>query len=275
MFSYEEHDYLQEQTIAEVVKNAIHIYRTHFRKFFFSYFLLMLPATLLGFAGVAVFGDNVLLGFAIYETVGFVAGSVASLIVILIVSDICLGEPPSVKRAWKHISLLLLVKLVLTTILVYSLFLILTLIGFGLVILLSKVPLLSYFVYVIYSILVIVLVPVLVSLFLFVPAIVALENRWAFGAMMRSVTLGYGYHLRNFVIVCMMFVLVTLLPIMLYFVSFFTGSEWAPALGICLYYIIGFLIQPLGLIYIILLYYDIRVRKEGYDNAALAEDLRH
>jgi len=274
MFSYEERDYLQEQTIAEVVKNAIHIYRTYFRKFFFSYFLLVLPATFLGFAGVAFSGENFLLGLAVYETVGFVAASVASLIVILVVSDICLGEPPSVKRAWKHISVFLLVKLLLTSLLVYSLFSMVAVIGLGLVFLLDKVPLLS-FAYLIYFIFVLVLIPVLVSLFLFVPAIVVLENRWAFPALKRSVTLGYGYHVRNFVIVCMMFVLVTVLPFMLYIVSFFTGSEWAPALGICLYYVIGFLIQPLGLIYIILLYYDIRVRKEGYDSAALAEDLRH
>ena len=274
MFSYEEHDYLQEQTIAEVVKNAIHIYRTYFRKFFFSYFLLMLPATILGFAGVAVSGDNFLLGLAVYETVGFVAAGVASLMVILVVSDICLGEPPSVKRAWKHISVSLVIKLLLTTLLVYSIFFILAPIGMGVAAaLLATLP--TLFAYIFFTLFVMLLVPALVSWFLFVPAIVVLENRWGFRAMKRSVTLGYDYHLRNFVIVCMMFGLVTLLPFILYVVFLITGSEWAPALGFCFYYIVGFLIQPLGLIYIILLYYDIRVRKEGYDSAALAEDLRH
>lgn len=274
MFSYEERDYLQEQTIAEVVKNALQIYRTYFRKFFFSYFLLLLPATLLGIAGMVIFGDNFLLGFAVYEAVGFVAAGVASLIVMVVVSDICLGELPSVKRAWKHISVFLVVKLLLTNLLVYSLFLILGLIGLALAIFLDKLPT-PAFAYIFFVLFLMLLLPALVSWFLFVPAIVVLENRWGFRAMKRSVTLGYDYHLRNFVIVCLMFGIVTLVPLILYVVSLFTGNEWAPVLGFFLYYITGFLIQPLGLIYIILLYYDIRVRKEGYDSAALAEDLRH
>lgn len=275
MFSYEERDYLQEQTIAEIVKNALHIYRKYFGKFFLSYFLLMLPATGLGFLGLIVFNDSFSLGTSIYFAVGFVGSSVASLVVTIVVSDICLGELPSIKRAWKHISVRLVGKLLVTNLLFYSLFFVVILPGLFFIGLLFQSQLPSW-VYGVYAVLVILLFFALISWFLFVPAIVVLENRWGFRAMKRSVTLGYGYHVRNFVIVCMMFGLVTLVPFILYIISLLIDSEvWGPLLGIGLYYVIGFLIQPLGLIYILLIYYDIRVRKEGYDSSALTEDLRH
>jgi len=37
---------------------------------------------------------------------------------------------------------------------------------------------------------------------------------------------------------------------------------------------VAMIIAPLFFITVVLLYYDSRVRKEAYDNAALAEDLR-
>jgi len=275
MFSHEERDYLQEQTIAEIVKNALTIYRKYFKKFFLSYFLLMLPATGLGFLGFIVFNDSIFLGLSIYWGVGFVASSVASLIVTIVVSDICLGELPSIKRAWKHISVRLVGKLLVTHLLFYVIFFVVIVSAFLLILWLDSaaLPSWSYFVYLPLMLLVFL---ALISWFLFVPTIVVLENRWGFRAMKRSVTLGYGYHIRNFIILCMMFVLVTLLPFILYVISFSTGSgTWGTLLGVFLYYVIGFLIQPLGLIYTVLLYYDMRVRKEGYDSSALAEDLRH
>jgi hypothetical protein len=275
MFSYEERDYLQEQTIAEIVKNALSIYWRYFWKFFLSYFLLIFVATLLGFAGYLIFGDSPFTGIFVYLAVWFVSSCVASLIVIIVVSDICLGELPNLKRAWKHLSFRLIGKIVITNLLFYVIFLAVMLLGILLVGLLlqSRLPGWGYYVY---AALMVLVFFALISWFLFVPTILVVENRWGFSAMKRSITLGYGYHLRNYVIVCLMFGLVTLLPLTLYIVSLLIDSErWGPLLGMVLYYIIGFLIQPLGLIYIVLLYYDIRVRKEGYDASALTEDLRH
>lgn len=279
MFSYEERDYLQEQTIAEIVKNALSIYRRYFWKFFLSYFLLIFLSTLLGFAGYALLGDSPFTGILVYFAVWFVGSCVASLIVIVVVSDICLGELPNLKRAWKHLSFRLVGKIVITNLLFYVIFLAVMLLGSVLMGLLlqSRLPGWGYYVY---AALMILVFFALISWFLFVPTILVVENRWGFRAMKRSITLGYGYHLRNYVIVCIMFGLVTLVPIILYIIAYLFSllihsEDLGPLLGICSYYLVGFLIQPLGLIYIVLLYYDIRVRKEGYDASALTEDLRH
>jgi hypothetical protein len=275
MFSYEARDYLQEQTIAEIVKNALSIYWRYFWKFFLSYSLLISLSTVLGFVGYALLGDSPFTGILVYFAVWFVGSCVASLIVTIVVSDICLGELPSLKRAWKHLSFRLVVKTLITNLLFYVIFVVFILLGSVLMGLLlqSRLPGWGYYVY---AGLMILVFFALISWFLFVPTILVVENKWGFRAMKRSVTLGFGYHVRNFVIVFMMFVLVTLLPVILYIISMVIGSEdWGPFLGIGLYYIIGFLIQPLGLIYVVLLYYDIRVRKEGYDASALTQDLRH
>ncbi len=277
MFLYEERDYLQEQTIAETVKNAFLIYREHFRKFFFSYFLLMFPATLLGAAatiGLSLAGATGI-GVLAYFTITFFMSTVASVVVTLIVCDICLGTPPSAKRAFKHLSVGLLLRLLLSTLLFYLIIsVILLVVG---MLLLTDLPLSlsGWILLIVVGLLLLVIMAVMTS-FIFYPTIVVLESRWGFGALRRSATLGYGYHIRNFVIVCLMSGVVTVIPYLLYvtFSLIVKAPEWAP-LGLILYYILGFLIQPLNLIYIVLLYYDLRVRKEGLDSAALDQDLTH
>ena len=290
MFSFEEINYLQEQTIAEIVKNAFLIYRDHFLKFFLSYFLFMFPATVVGVLLAVVLTalseKNPALFALIYIPyfgITFFISTVASVLVTLMISDICMGDPPNLKRAFKHLSLRLLGKLLITNLLFYFVFAVFLLLLFVLssiaILVLSLLPLPDWSV-LIHFIVGAGMVMALMTSLLFVPAIVILENRWGLQAMLRSIRLGMHYHIRNFIIVCLMSVVVTIVPLLVFFAINVlwhdTGSVFSGAMvGGVLYYLVGFLVQPLNLIYIVLLYYDLRVRKEGYDSSALAEDLRH
>jgi hypothetical protein len=110
----------------------------------------------------------------------------------------------------------------------------------------------------------------------FAGSVAVLERTTARGALARSRELGKGYYLRNLGIVSLTG-LVVFLPIQVF--SLLLGA--ASGLGyfpLPLAKAIGTVVGGLGgtviQIAIVLIYYDLRVRKEAYDSAKLAEDLR-
>src|SRR2546429_739939 len=114
----------------------------------------------------------------------------------------------------------------------------------------------------------------LLVLTLFYPPIVILEKRWGFNALKRSLKLGYGYYLRSFVVTALIFLLVVIGSFVQLLVQLIASHLVGVFLGSILGYLTTLLITPMGFIYVVLMYYNLRVRKEGYDTETLAAELR-
>jgi hypothetical protein len=111
----------------------------------------------------------------------------------------------------------------------------------------------------------------------FVGPVVVLESFAGRAALRRSRELGRGYYLRNFGIFFLGQFLTLLIALLIGFILGFAlgfffgvgreGGEFAGGL-------VGLVVAPPSIILVVLLYYDMRVRKEGYAAAQLADDLR-
>jgi hypothetical protein len=169
----------------------------------------------------------------------------------VLISDICVGNRPSLARAYRRA----FGKETGTVLLTMVLVLVILAVGF----LLLVVPGIVFSMW--YS---------------FAGPVVALERTTARRALTRSRELGKGYYLRNLG-VFLLAALVILTP------SFVLGVVWGAIVALAnlplplshiVGGVIGALIAPPISVAVVLLYYDLRVRKEAYDSAKLAEDLR-
>jgi hypothetical protein len=235
--------YVRAQSAAEIFRNAARLYRTHFWALFLAYLLPMSP--LLVAYAIAVATKSLTLT-CVASLILLVATSIATLPMTAVVSDICLGNQPDLARAFR----LLLNGGIVGT---YLLSLVLILLGCLLVV--PGVILGIWWVFVI---------PVMV-----------LEGRRGWQALERSRSLGRGHYWRILGIL----LLVTA-------VTWTAGALIGLAVGLVpeipglwlAAQIVGELLTslpgPIVAIVSVLLYYDLRARKEAYDSAALAEDLR-
>jgi hypothetical protein len=275
MFNYGTQNYLKEQSIAEIIKNAFRVYKDYFREIFFSYAVLVLPFYSLSLVVAFLTSDAkfILLGYVI----NFLVGTVTSMAITGIVSDVCLGNPPGIVKAYKRLSIKSIGKLVGTTLLSYlafSLFTVCVFLPAWLVAYLAQGSVIAGGILIGCIGLWIVGFIALVVLMLFYPPIVILEKRWGFNALKRSVKLGHGYYLRSFVVVALMFLLVVIGFFVQLLVQLIASQLAGVFLGSILGYLPTLLIYPMGIIYVVLMYYDLRVRKEGYDTETLAAELR-
>jgi hypothetical protein len=164
----------------------------------------------------------------------------------VIISETCLGYKPSPVRAYKRVFGAIFGKVFATGLL------------FGLVMLIGTVLL---------------IIPGIVFYVWFVlcQVVVVLEGKWGRDALKRSKELGKGFYLRILVVLIIMIVLMLIPFFAIGFISFFMGGEAV----VILLAMVQTLIMPFALIPLVLIYYDLRVRKESYDTTALAEDLKH
>jgi hypothetical protein len=114
----------------------------------------------------------------------------------------------------------------------------------------------------------------------FIAPAVVLESLAGRAALKRSRELGRGYYLRNFGILFLGILLVMVLTLLLSLLIGVAFGIVAHFLGIGLGLaeflggVCGLVMAPPFSILTVLLYYDMRARKEGYAAAQLAEDLR-
>jgi hypothetical protein len=118
---------------------------------------------------------------------------------------------------------------------------------------------------------------VLATWYWFAMTVVVLERLSGYAALKRSKELGKDFFWRN-VRVASLLTIVIYVPafvggIVLTFIAYVANLPLALGMvaGITLFHILA----PILFIGIILLYYDMRARKEGYDITTLAEDLQH
>jgi hypothetical protein len=239
-------NYLREQSVGDVLRNTFAIFGKGFRVIFLTYFLPILPFSIWQTEAQTAHATGLLL-------LGLVFSVIVSLLafgaITISVSDICLGNAPSLMRSYKKI-FGLFVKM-LTASLLQVLFI---MIGFVLFIIPGVIAMLW---------------------FLFTPCVVALEGLGGFAALKRSKALGRGYYWRNLGVFVLVVIMCAVIGGIL---GGFYGLLFPATLGRFPHRLFLVVIQslstPLSLTAIILLYYDLRVRKEAYDAAALAEDLR-
>jgi hypothetical protein len=244
-------DYVREQSVGELLRNGVSIYRRNFWAVFATYFLVCFPlawayieALLRGATGVAI-------GLVILNVL---IGSIATGAVTILVSDVCLGNSVSLARAYKSLGVSRTAKILGTSLLVILLLFV------GLLLL---------------------IVPgvILYASVLTVVPIVVLENRGGMAAIRRSWELSGGLRGRNLQVILLILALLFAAIFILAFVVGIIGAFFRTAVSeratnaVTLF--AQFVFIPFLLVVTVLLYYDSRVRHEGYDTSALGDDLHH
>lgn len=246
-------NYLIEHTIGSLIRDAFRIYIRHFGTLFLVY---ILPVILIsGIQHTAhLSGSDVLAFLGLLLT--FVVGLFASAATTVVVSDVCIGTVPSVKRSYAKIFGKIVLRLLGTNILTSLL------VAVGLALL--AIPGLVLFIWL-----------------LLVPSIVVLENKSGVAALKRSKQLGDGSHWRNAGLMLLLFILTTVIGLVigavlgavLWVLSALLSLDLSVTMLAVVQSVSTGLSVPLSVIPAVLIYYDRRVRKEGYDAKALAEDL--
>lgn len=237
-------NYLRELSFSEILKGCFDVYFHNFFTILIIYALPLYPLSVIqGY--LTLEGEAELLIITIIPTLLLAVFAYAAITVAL--SDLCLGNKPSVIRSYKFVFSSLFWKLLLTNLLQILILMI------GLVLL---------------------VVPGIIFIFwfIFVTIIVILENCWGVEALKRSKNLGKGFYLRTAGLLIVLTVLAALFGGLVGGLSAFFPDEM---LSLLLINAIQILVEPLAIIMLVLSYYDLRVRKEAYDTAALAEDLQH
>jgi len=243
-------DYLREQSAGGLIVSSWRLYLDHFGVLFLICLVPVLPGALLSgalassgvpdvVAAVAAVGVEVTTGLLL-----FAAMTVA-------VSDVCLGQAPSVGRAFGRLRGQL--GPLATTYLLRGLLLVT-----GLVLLVLPG------------------VAAAVMTLFAIPAVV-LEGRAGAAAIERSTALGRGYHLRNLAIWAVMagslVALVVTTVLMAATVGAVAELDLENALGVGLLLGLGTAAAaPMAFIPTVLMYYDLRVRKESVDVATFPRD---
>lgn len=244
---------IRERSAGTIVSDSFRIYFANFGPVLLVFALPILPFIVLRLALGYEAAPETLIALQLFEGVLsiFTIGALT-----VAVSDICLGNRPSIRRAyagigrvfWSYLGTYLLALLAFVV---------------GLVLLV--VPGLFAAVALMFSL-----------------QVCILERRRPLAACKRSAALGKGYYLRNFGI----FLLATLVVVVGIFVISVgvllflalaldvpVGAEPPHPIEVLVGDLISMAATPLMLIPPILLYYDLRARKEQFDGAALAQEL--
>jgi hypothetical protein len=243
-------NYVQQQSVGDIIRNTFAIYGKGFVVISLSYFLPLLPFGI--FANEALAAHAVGLNWLIVLCSLPVSLAATSAITIS-VSDICLGNAPSLARSYKKVFGVMW-KLLATNIL-------------QVVIIFIGIMLL--------------VVPGIIAMLwlIFTPSVVILEGLAGFAALKRSKNLAHGYNWRNFGVILLMLIILVVIGAIIGAISgLLLGSLLPPATYAFLLRVLQAVLNLFGqtimLTMIVLLYYDLRARKEAYDAGALAEDLR-
>ncbi len=111
--------------------------------------------------------------------------------------------------------------------------------------------------------------------FAFIPQTVVIEGEGGIGAMKRSKYLVKGYFARTFALFILIFIAVSLVTgVISYGITRFPFlGQYSRPLGEGAANVISVLLEPFRIAAMTLLYYDFRIRKEGFDLEIMAEEL--
>jgi len=251
-------EYIREHTPGSIVKGSLKIYFSNLFPILMVYFVPVIPFTILQviameeqFAGLSM----------VAMLLGFIAALFAFAALTLLVSDICLGNKTSVIRDLKHVFGALVGRLLATNLM--------QMLAFVLCAVAFLIPLIG-------PLIAIVGMVVVLLWLMFCSIVVVLEGEWGFAALKRSKQLGAGKYWRNFGTLILMVLIILLIAIVLLVLVTVVFGESLSELHIAIFItIVQQLVMPLSLIPVVLLYYDLRARKEAFNLNALAEDLKY
>ena len=263
-------NYLQPQTTGDVLRNTFVIYGKGFVPILLTYLLPTLPFQI--WQAEAKAANNTAL-YVVSYFAAILAGLFAFGAIAIAVSDICLGNKPSVMRCYKRVFSTIPGKLLVTNFLTITCW---AMPALPLFILPARFGAASDTIkmLILFAMLASFIVAVTVALrLLFASSVVVLEGFWAIEALKRSRALARGLNWRNLAVLILIWVIVVVLVALtstiftlLHVKGAFAGRMFTVG--------IAMIVVPVFFIAVVLLYYDSRVRKEAYDNSALAEDLR-
>jgi hypothetical protein len=243
-------NYLIEHTVGSIITGAFKIYSNNLGTLFLIFVLPILPMSLI--QAQAQRGGNFVLQVLVI-LLSTVVTLFAYSAMTVAVADVCLGNTPSVKRSYARIlgklPLLLLLTNLLQALVTFAGLLLLIIPGLVLLVWLMTVP-----------------------------SVVVLEGKSGIAALKRSKQLGDGLHWRNVGLFLLLMVVVVAIGGGIGIVIGILRAFFPEVLNETIF--LGLVISlqqglfaPLGITVMILIYYDERVRKEGYDVMALAQDL--
>jgi hypothetical protein len=250
--------YLRPHSGGDILRDAANIYRQHFITLLLIFVLPNIPY--FAFEHFRNLGtEDIVNPFTWSElmspesVLGLALFSLPTLAMVVAVSDICLGRRPTVRRSYGR----LLRK---DFALVFLTYFTGTLLGTaGLV--LFVVPGL-----------------IVLAIVFFVGEVGILEGRVGLDAARRSYALGKGFLMRNLAVLILVVFVMLLYALIVGWLVELAAEAWlgldpSDLLVASVTPLLESLLSPLWGISITLMYYDMRVRKEHYDTAALAQDL--
>jgi len=261
-------DYVREQSVGELLRNGANIYRRNFLGVFATYFLVCFPTTWLYVD--AVDRGSLGLGYSL-AALNVLIGCVATGALTILVSDMCVGNTINVGRAYKSLGIARAAKVLGTSFLVVTGFLAPLILVLVIYSLFPTKPILVLTAGVIAAVVVVYL---FASLLAVVP-IVVLEDRGGMAAIKRSWSLAGGLRGRNLQLFGLLLILSFAFGLLVGALSSFASETISERALNALALLVQFLLVPLIMVVIVLMYYDSRVRHEGYDTHALGEDLHH
>ncbi|MGQ0444985.1 MAG: hypothetical protein ACT4O2_07645 [Beijerinckiaceae bacterium] len=241
-------NYLRQQSARELLHSTFEIYRRHVGLLMLIYLLPTFPFNVWSEYLEQTTGKLFNTGYYL----ALVAAMVPAMATAVAVSDICLGNRPSVFRSYARVFGKSFRGIVLTYLMLMA--------GLFVSFVLFVIP--SFFFY---------------AWYMFALIVVVLEGAWGTKAFARSKALGKGYYRRNLGFVLLLFLILFVLVVVIMTLFEVLVNVWAafsePLLRSIFTAASYTLISPPLYVGGTLLYYDMRVRKEAYDNTALTEDL--
>jgi hypothetical protein len=240
--------YIRERSFASIVGQTFRVYIKHFIAIYTIAGVPLLPIVAIN--ALAAANGNKTLNYVglglLYVVASLSLGAVA-----LAVSDICVGNRPRIMRSWQVIGRQFWVYMGIYTVYTVAFFV-------GLIAL---------------------VIPGLIvgTLLMFGPCVCVIERKGVRESLRRSIALGKGNYWRNFGITNLVLVFAALLPVAIEIpiLTFFLLSGIDQS-HFVFHFTANFLsttTMPMTLITIVLLYYDMRVRKENLDGPALVQEL--
>jgi hypothetical protein len=248
-------DYIVERTGGEIVRDSLRVYRDHFGPLVMIYSVPLVPVATLAVYAVAV-GSSAATGAAsVLQSVVslFPAGAVT-----VAVSDICLGNRPSLGGAY---------RIMLANLWRYVGAYVLLMLAFFGGLILFVIPGLIF-----------------VTWFMFSCQVCVIERRGPVESLRRSRRLVRGSFWRCIglwlaLLLILMLAVMAAMTLLVLFNTYALSGWYSPdqwtALDELLSWVLTFCAVPFLLTGLVLLYYDLRVRKENFDSASLMDELMH
>jgi len=268
------HEYVSEQTVSSIIRHTFTIFFKNFGRLFLVYFIPLFP-----FALIRVHGEHT--GNEMLSLIGSIGYLLVSLLaaagLTVAVSDICVGNRPSVIRSYRRGFGIVGMRMLATFSVLTAAFaaIIGSAAAIGALALLTEATFIRTVVLAVAIVAGTVAVVLAIGWYMLTVQIVVLEPTWGRAAMRRSRSLGRGHFLRNATVV-MLCLLIAYITHQLFFTAVYEVLKMAGGNLELADVVLAFgahAFAPMYAIASILVYYEMRVRKEAYNIAGLVTDL--